>query len=264
MLDFLALLKSRNEYLFYFGMLCLFLAVLILILSKIVYIQMNGVNTWYKPAKFALSIGIFSLTMGWYTGYLDAFKYISVYNWSVIIFLGFELFYITLQASRSQLSHYNFSSGLYTSLTVAMAIAAIAVTLYTGYIGILFCTYRFATLPDYYVWAIRLGIFLFVIFASEGAVMGANGSPRIGANDGQTIPFLNWSLKYGDLRIAHFIGMHALQLLPLLAVYLLKDLKMVFLTGFLYAILAFFCLVLALNGKSWPNARSFTKVGKFH
>ncbi|MCX2481615.1 hypothetical protein OQY15_21115 [Pedobacter sp. MC2016-15] len=253
MFKFLALLKFRNEYLFYFGMLCLLSAVLILMISKFFYVQINGVNAWYKPIKFALSMGIFSLTMGWYTGYLTSYKYINMYNWCLIVFLGFEVFYVALQASRGQLSHYNLSSALYTSLTVAMAIAAIAATLYTGYIGILFFTESFAELPDYYLWAIRLGIILFVIFALEGAVIGANGSPRVGngASDGEIIPFLNWSLKYGDLRIAHFVGMHALQILPLLAFYIFKDVRLVILIGLMYGLLALFCLVLSLNGRSF-------------
>lgn len=249
MTAFIALLKSRNECLFYFGLLCLLSAVLLLTISKFSDIQINGVNSWYKPSKFALSMGIFSLTMGWYTGYLS-YKYIHIYNWSLIIFLGFEVFYVALQASRGQLSHYNVSSTLYSSLTVVMAVAAIAATLYTGYIGILFCTESFTGLPDYYIWAIRLGIFLFVTFALEGAIIGANGSPRVGATDGGAIPFLNWSLKYGDLRVAHFVGMHALQILPLIAFYLLKDVKLVVLIGIIYGLLALFCLIQALNSKA--------------
>ena len=249
MFDFLVLLKSRNACLFYFGLVCLFGAVMMLLASKFNHMQINGVNAWYKPVKFALSIGIFSLTMAWYTGYLDCHKYIGLYNWSLVICLGFELTYITFQASRGELSHYNLSSTLYTWLTVAMAIAAIVATLYTGYIGILFCSHNSPTLPDYYLWAIRLGIFLFVIFALEGAVMGANGSSRVGASDGLTIPFLNWSLKYGDLRIAHFVGMHALQVLPLLAFYVFKDVKLVVYMSLMYGALALFCLVQALNAK---------------
>lgn len=246
---FIALLKARNEYLFYFGMLSLLSAVIMFAVSKFSNVQISGVNAWYKPSKFALSIGIFSLTMGWYTGYLF-YKYIHIYNWAMIIFLGFEVFYISLQASRGQLSHYNISSTLYASLTVVMAISAIAATLYTGYIGILFCTGDFAELPDYYLWAIRFGIFLFVIFALEGAIIGANGSHRVGGAGGSAIPFLNWSLQYGDLRIAHFIEMHALQVLPLVAFYVLKDIRLVISAGIMYGLLACFCLVLALNARS--------------
>jgi len=167
MIDFFAVLKSRNEPLFYFGLICLISAVFMLLITKFSHVQINGVNTWYKPIKFALSIGIFGWTMGWYTGYLELPNQVSTYSWTTILLLGFELFYITFQAARGQLSHYNVSSSLYTSLTAAMAIAAIAATLYTGHIGILFCTGEFPELPGYYLWAIRIGIFLFVILHSK-------------------------------------------------------------------------------------------------
>lgn len=250
MIEFLTALKLRNEPLFYFGLVCLLSAVFLSIPAKFSMIKINGVNTWYKPIKFALSIGIFCWTMCWYTGYLQPGRQITGYNWAMIILLGFELFYITLQAARGQLSHYNVSSSLYTSLTAMMAFAAIAATLYTGYMGILFCTENFPQLPLYYVWGIRLGIFLFVIFAFEGAAMGANGSHTVGGTgDGEGLPLLNWSRKYGDLRIAHFVGMHALQVIPLVACYLLKDVRLVFLLALIYTAMAIFCLLQALNSK---------------
>ena len=248
--DLLVALKLRNEALFYFGLTCFISAVLTLVAARVSHNQINGANAWYKPFKFALSLGIFCWTMGWYTGYLHSYSQVRIYNWAMIILLGFELFYITLQAARGQLSHYNVSSSLYTSLTVAMALAAIAATLYTGYIGVLFCTGEFPELPDYYLWAIRMGIFLFVIFAFEGAVMGANGSHTVGgSSDGDGLPLLNWSRKYGDLRIAHFVGMHALQVLPFLACYLFKDVRLIFISGFIYCALALFILAQALNSK---------------
>lgn len=250
MIDFFSILKSRNEPLFYFGLICILSAVLILLAAKFSYVLINGVNTWYKPFKFGLSIGIFCWTMGWYTGYLELHNQVSLYSWITIILLGFELFYITFQAARGQLSHYNVSSSLYTSLTVVMAIAAVAATLYTGCIGILFFTEKFPELSLYYLWAIRISIFLFVVFALEGALMGANGSHTVGGEgDGDGLPLLNWSRKYGDLRVAHFVGMHSLQVLPLMAFYLLRDVKLVLILGFVYGALALFCLLQALNSK---------------
>jgi hypothetical protein len=250
MIDFLNTLKFRDGPLFYFGLICLLSAILLLCATRLSKVQVNSTNAWYKPFKFAVSIGVFSWTMGWYTWYLHLPGQIGYYNWATILLLGFELFYITLQAARGQLSHYNVSSPVYGALTVMMALAAVAATLYTGYIGLLFVTTAIPVLPDYYLWSIRLGIFFFVVFAFEGAVMGANGSHTIGAPDsGDGLPLLNWSRKYGDPRIAHFVGMHALQVLPLLAFYLLKDIKFVLFFGFIYGLVALILLRQALNGK---------------
>ena len=244
------MLRLRNEPLFFFGLICLIVSVVFLVLTRFTNRQVLGVNAWYKPFKFALSITLYAWAMAWFCHYLTPSFNLTPFNWTVIGLLGFEIVYITLQAGRGQLSHFNQSSPVYATLYSFMALAATAVTLYTAYIGILFFIRNFPDLPDYYVWSIRIGITLFVIFALEGAMMVGRMSHTIGGPDGgDGLPVVNWSRHYGDPRIAHFIGMHALQVLPILAWYVLKDLKLTFLFGLFYAALAVFTLVQALNGK---------------
>lgn len=247
---FLTTLKFRNEPLFHFGLFCLLSAVVFLFAASVSKVQVTGTNAWYKPVKFALSIGVFCFTMGWFCCYLQLPRVVTVYNWVTVGLLGFELVYIAWQAGRGQQSHFNRSTPLYSVLYTGMAIAASAVTLHTAYIGFLFCSRSFPQLPDFYLLSIRLGIFLFVIFAFEGAVMGGNNAHTIGGADGGGgLPFLNWSRQFGDPRIAHFIGMHALQVLPLLAFYLLKDVKLTWLAAVVYGAMAVLVLAQALNGR---------------
>ncbi len=242
-------LKVRNEELFYFGVLCLSVAMVCIILSKYTTTQIHGVNAWLKPFKFAVSIGVFALTMAWYCHYLSNFN-TSLYSWTVIVLLGFELIYITFQAAKGELSHFNISTATYSMLYSLMGLAAAIVTLYTAYIGLLFFSQSFPNLPVYYIWAIRLGIIIFVVFSFEGALMGSRMNHSVGAiNDNSNWFIVGWSKTVGDLRVSHFIGMHALQLLPLLSFYIFKNTKATIVISVLYAALAATTLIQALNGK---------------
>jgi hypothetical protein len=260
MIDFIRELKVRNETLFYFGLVCHVLAVLFLVLTKLSTTQVYNVNAWYKPLKFALSIGIYAWTMAWYCHYLPSLN-IRFFNWAVIVLLGFEIVYIAIQAGRGQLSHFNVSTPIYGALYSMMALAASLVTIYTAYIGLLFFTNDIPTLPHYYLWAIRLGIIIFVVFSFEGFVMGSRLTHTIGGEDGGTgIPILNWSTKFGDPRIAHFIGMHALQVLPIVSFYWLKSTKATIVVALFYGILAVFTLVQALEGKPFLRMNVSDKI----
>ena len=249
MIDFIQTLKSRNETLFIFGWVCLFIAILFLIFAKTTSTQLYGVNAWYKPFKFAFSTFTFAWAMAWYCSYLPDFN-IKLFNWTIIVLLGFEIVYIAIQASKGQLSHYNVSSSFYSAMYSLMALAASLVTIYTAYVGVLFFKHSFPELPNYYVWAIRLGIIVFVIFSFEGFAMGSRMNHSVGAlNDNSNWFILGWSKTVGDLRVAHFVGMHALQVLPFLSFYVLKNTKWTIGLSVLYGLLALMTLIQALQGK---------------
>jgi hypothetical protein len=162
--------------------------------------------------------------MIWYCSYLPDFN-ITRFNWAIILLLGFEIVYIAIQAGRGQLSHYNQTSSFYSFLYGCMAMAATLVTIYTAYVGYLFFVNDFPELPNYYLWAIRLGIFIFVIFSFEGFVMGSRLTHTIGGPDGEA-------------------G------IPIVSFYLLKNTKATIVLALLYFALAVFTLVQALQGRS--------------
>jgi len=243
-------LQSRNELLYWFGWLNVAGAVGCFILMQTTNGQVLGVNAWLKPFKFFLSTVIFTWSMGWYMAYLQNPNSVSIYNWVVVIVLSFELVYISIKAYQGQLSHFNVSSAFNGAMFSLMGLAISVLTIWTAYIGYLFFVNNFPDLPAAYVWGIRLGILLFVVFAFEGGVMGAKLAHTVGAPDGGSgLPLTNWSTQAGDLRIAHFIGMHALQILPLLSYYLVKNTKAIIVVGLLYFVLTSFLFIQALSGK---------------
>ncbi len=261
MISFFETLAQRDASLYYFGWVCLLLTAAFIVLSYTGSLRVNGVNAWHKPIKFGLSITIYAWTMAWFVRYLPDFN-VTAYNVINIILLGFEIVYIGWQAARGQMSHYNVSTKFYSFMYTLMAVASSASALYTAYVGVLFFLGDFPALPLYYLWSIRLGIMLFVVFAFEGAMMGSRMRHTIGGEDdqGKGLHFLNWSKKFGDGRVAHFIGMHALQVLPLLSFYVLKNTTLTIFVALLYGLLATLTLVQALKGRPLVRERKGKEV----
>lgn len=249
MYDFFLQMKSRNESLFYFGWICFLFSVVCLIAARFSSVQVYQVNAWFKPFKFAFSTCTLVWAMAWFMHYLPSFK-TGWFNWTMILLLTFEIAYIAIMAAQGKKSHFNTSTPLYATLYGLMALAASLVTICVAIVGYHFFTQSFPSLPLYYVWAIRLGILLFVIFSFSGFSMGARMSHSVGLdNDNSNLFILGWSKLTGDLRVAHFIGMHALQLLPLLAFYALKNTKLTLAVGIIYGIFTIATFVQALLGK---------------
>ena len=90
---------------------------------------------------------------------------------------------------------------------------------------------------------------MFIIFSLEGGIMATQLRHTVGADDGGAgIPFVNWSGAYGDLRVAHFFGIHALQLLPLTGYYIAKNNRQLFVVAGLYFILVSILFAQAMQG----------------
>ena len=256
MFNFIQNLILRNPTLFYFGLICLVAAIVFLVLTRTTKTKVLNVNAWYKPFKFAFSTFLYAWAMAWYCYYLSDFN-ISIFNWSIIILLGFEIIYIAIQANKGQLSHFNLTTPFYATMYSLMAIAATLVTIYTAYIAVLFFNSDFPDLPEYYLWSIRLGLVIFVIFSFQGFLMGSTLNHSVGAkNDNSNMFIVGWSKKVGDLRVAHFIGMHALQVLPFISYYILKNTNLTIVVSLLYAALALFTLIQALQSKPLIKSKS--------
>jgi hypothetical protein len=213
--------------------------------------QVLGINAYTKPSKFFISATIFSWTMLWYLRYLPTKKLNKAFGWMVILLFGFENIYIVLQASRGTLSHFNTESSFTIIMFMLMGIAISILVAWTAFIGCQFFYFKLKELPKAYLWGIRIGIVTFVIFSFQAFEMANQLQHTVGANDGgEGIPFLNWSKHYGDLRIAHFIGIHALQVFPFVGYYILKKTWLLMLFMAVYITSCFLVYYNALAGNS--------------
>lgn len=247
-MKFLNELRKRNFILYYFGWLYFVGGIVCLIMTQTSGTIVLGINAWIKPMKFFFSIWIFCWTMGWFLTYLNNKRRVRTYSWVIVIVMIIEQVIITWQAANGRLSHFNNTTPFYRLLFIIMGIAISMLAAWTGVVGYYFFNQKQFHVPMPYVWGIRLGIILFVIFSFEGGIMATHLSHTVGAPDGGPgLPIVNWSKQHGDLRVAHFIGIHSLQILPLFGYFVAKTNRSVKLFAIAYFILTIFLFIQALQ-----------------
>ena len=241
-------LQRRNAMLSTAGWICFFAAIVCAVLTQFTHTTVLGINAFIKPMKFFSSIWIFTWSMAWYLEYLHKRRATVSYSIMALIVFIYELFVITWQAANGRLSHFNISTSFYALLFSLMGIAIIILWTWTLYITILFFRKKQFDIPIPYLWGIRCGLVIFLIFSMEGAFMALQLTHTIGGPDGGPgLPVVNWSTQYGDFRVAHFFGMHALQIIPILSYYYIKKPGWVVLFATFYFVLVSSLLVQALN-----------------
>ena len=176
----------------------------------------TGLNPWIKPAKFAVSFIIYTFTLAWFLHYLPHYRRtVKFISWGTALVFPGETICIASQAARGVPSHFNISTAYDSGVFSLMGLLITVNTLFV--LITLFLFFRNPqSLPPAYLWGIRLGLFLFFLASVEGYAMAQNMAHTVGLPDGGPgLPVVNWSTRAGDLRVAHFLGFHALQILPL-------------------------------------------------
>lgn len=196
------------------------LAVGLVILSFIDGRTVLGQTVWLKPLKFAISFVAYAGALAWMLGQLPE-RALRRTGWVIVVTSVIEMIIITGQAARGVRSHFNLDEGVLDAVLFEIMGGTIVVL----YIGTVLVAARFLRTPDLnpaHALAIRLGLLLSVLGMSVGIVMVVVGAHAVGVPDGGPgLPLVGWSTAGGDLRIAHFVGLHGLQLLPLVAATLL-------------------------------------------
>lgn len=192
--------------------------------------EVLGAPAWAKPLKFALSIGIYSLTLSWLIGQLTRMRRLARIAGTVsVIGLVIESVIIVGAAATGDTSHFNVSTPLHTVLWSVMAFSIVVVWMMTLIVGV--ALFRNPLGDRARTLAIRAGVIIALVGMGLAFLMtgptaqqlddfqGVAGAHAVGVADGGPGLFLlGWSTVAGDLRIPHFVGMHALQVLPLFVI----------------------------------------------
>lgn len=210
-----------------------------------------GEPIWLKPFKFAVSLTIYSVTVAWLVSLLRGGRRLAWWMGTVAVAMAaIEMALIAGQALRGRPSHFNNQTPFDAALFKVMAISIVVLWLAGLVTGIVLLRQRFADRPTR--WALRLGMGIALIGMALAFLMPPPtpaqsaqlkrhqavdmiGAHSVGVPDGGPgMPLTDWSTTGGDLRIPHFVGIHALQALPL------------------------FVLLLALLARQFPRLRSET------
>ncbi|AEV87690.1 hypothetical protein ACWT_6678 [Actinoplanes sp. SE50] len=185
---------------------------------------LTGVPIWLKPFKFAVSFALYAWTLAWLISVLPRRSRVAEGAATIIGAASvIELAVITVQVIRGTTSHYNQSTPLNSALWSAMGMSIMVLFVAHLTIGVVALRQRVADRATAY--AIRLGLLISLIgmlaafpMTTRKTASGLVGAHSVGVPDGGPgLPLTGWSTVGGDLRIGHFVGLHALQVLPLLA-----------------------------------------------
>jgi hypothetical protein len=195
-----------------------------------------GAPIWFKPFKFAVSIVIYAVTWAWLYAYLPRNRAVRWSTTIIAAMLAIEYVVILWQVVRGRQSHFNVATGLDAALWATMATSI--VVLWIANLVVAGYLLRRKVGGPSLTWGVRAGAVISLFGAavafmmtrptaaqqasfSDGTFAGLIGGHSVGVVDGGPImPVTGWSTTAGDLRIAHFVGLHALQVLPLVAVLL--------------------------------------------
>jgi hypothetical protein len=234
----------------------------------------TGAPAWLKPFKFAVSAAIYCLSLAWIFGFLNDWPRMRrIVGWTTALVFVLEVALIDMQAWRGTTSHFNISTPLNATIFFVMGGAILVQTFVSVWVAVALWRQRFDNRA--LGWALRFGMILTIAGAMTGPLMtrptaqqladvragkgmAISGAHSVGGPDGGPgLPVTGWSREYGDVRVAHFVGLHAIQALALIALGISRwrrpqsaRIRLVFVVAASYASLFGLLLWQALSGQS--------------
>lgn len=214
--------------------------------------------TWLKPFKFAISFAALFATLAIFTKTLsEANRYGVIVIGAVLACAAaflFEMAYMMGQAARVELSHFNESSPFHEMMYGLMGVGATALMASIAAVGALVLLDKSASIGSATRLSIVLGALITAVLTSWiGGELAGNGGRFVGTPSvgGPTVPIVGWSMEVGDLRPAHFLSLHALQVVPLIGWYADRTARSDFIvwsSAALYSLLTVVIFFQALGG----------------
>lgn len=201
--------------------------------------QVVGEPAWLKPTKFYLSLAIYDATILYLLSFLSERRRFVRTVAAILAVCGvLEMVGITLQAARGVRSHFNVVTPFDQAIFAGMGITILVLWVTMMVLAAVLVR---AKLEDRALAsALRMGLVVGVVgaglgwfmtsprseqiaTAKAGAQMVESGAHTFGGKDGGPgLPLVGWSTVAGDMRPAHFLGLHGMQVLPVLAVLLAR------------------------------------------
>lgn len=207
-----------------------YVAGLVLIIAGLLHViplafngfQWSGAASFRKPIVFGLAIGLNAWSFAWIMTYLPKAMKTCWFLLGVYLLGGYlEFIPITIQAWRRLASHFNYGDPLSGTLWDIMAIS-VAGLVFTVIFMTIWSLFSLKA-PSNYGWAIKIGLLILLAGQGFGMWIITNADHILGGAAVELpagISFEDASTYglAGNMRLIHFLALHAIQFLPLLAI----------------------------------------------
>lgn len=182
---------------------------------------MQGQSIWMKTLRFQFSLAIYLLTLSAYTRWLPsrilANPRFRLAAWFMVVAGVIDLLAIAGPAAAGVPAHFAVGNPV---LEVAFGFArllALLLTAMAAVYGILIADSDRAPRSPAFRTGLVLGLVLSfaLTLVVTGYIVQAGSHLVMGTTDAGGLFFFGWSRVGGDLRVAHFFGLHAMQVIPL-------------------------------------------------
>lgn len=250
--------QGRSRVFVQLTALSVLLLIAILIWGQFDQRALDGVAVWVKPAKFALSFLVHFATLAIIVACMSPenaqLRIVEAVGRVMAAVFIAEMAYVIFQAAQAQHSHFNDTTSFHTAMFSLMGLGAVVLIALPVVIA------WFAKRNSAFGPATQSGIWWgaiisFVLTVIIGGYLGGNGSHFVGnqSNPELVLPFFGWSTEVGDLRPAHFLSLHALQVLPLIGLWADRTnqgIPIIWAAGVIYSALTVALFIQALSGQA--------------